>query len=319
MSKKSLHRFVSFISALVLFVVFAGYAQSQSAGPATTQTKPAAPAATPAAPPPAQAKLAAPAKPVAVSPPATTPPPAAKPAAASPPATTTSGFGSSGPALGLEQTDLVVSSGAVGLSVHRALGGEGVSLLGARWRLDWESRIARSGTSYVVTEGAQQIEFAAVGGAYLGPPGERIVPGPASGTLVRQRGDLTRDGFDAKGRLAWRDFGNGNRVTLSYDASGRLTRIDGPRGIFLAFTLDTAGRMVRIASSTGAAATYSYSGNDLVAVETPTAPPIAPAGTEVMRQQGRGNGTQVPERCTCRSQAAHRSWQHEVSASLLRR
>ena len=164
----------------------------------------------------------------------------------------------------------MVSAGAVGLRINRAYGGAGVGLLGAHWRIDWENRIERRGSSYVVTEGVRQIDFSLVDGAHLGPPGERIVT--EAGTLVRVRGDLTRDGFDTgTDRLArlWR------RQPCHRDLQLRQAgRIEGPRGIFLSFTFDPAGRVVQITSSTGEAVSYSYSGNDLVAVETSKAPTV---------------------------------------------
>lgn len=177
-------------------------------------------------------------------------------------------------ALEIAQTDFVVPAGAVSLPVYRVLVGSGSGLLGARWRLNWENRIARGGAGYVVSEAARQIEFVANGTEFVGPPGERLFIDGNTGALVRERGDLTRDGYDLQGRLAWRDFGNGNRATLHYDSAGRLSRIEGPFGAWLAFTLDDAGRLTRIDTSTGEAVTYTYSNSDLVSVETPSEAPV---------------------------------------------
>src|SRR5581483_11727210 len=177
------------------------------------------------------------------------------------------------PAFEVTATDIVAPAGAVSLPVQRTLVTDAAGYLGKHWRLNWENRIERKGSGYLISEGARQIEFAAVGNEIIGPSGERIVAESAN-TLVRVRPDLTRDGYDAQGRLAWRDFGNGNRAALQYDARGRLARIDGPRGTFLAFSFDPAGHLIRIASSTGEAVTYEYSGSDLVGVETPFEPMV---------------------------------------------
>jgi YD repeat-containing protein len=177
------------------------------------------------------------------------------------------------PALELSATDMVVPAGAVSLPVQRVFGGNARGLLGARWRLNWENRITRTAGGYLVSEGGREIQFAGSGGEFLGPPGERITIDDGTGVPVRIRGDLTRDVYDRQGRLARRDWGNGNSATLQYDAGGRLARIQGPHGTSLAFTFD-GGRVTRIESSTGEAVNYRYSGDELVAVETPSEPPV---------------------------------------------
>jgi RHS repeat-associated protein len=181
------------------------------------------------------------------------------------------------PPLEIATTDMVVAVGAVSLPLQRVLAssgtGTGAGYLGKRWRLNWENRISRNAGGYAISEGAQEIKFVSKDGGFIGPPGERVVMDAASGAPVRIRGDLTRDGYDAQGRLAWRDFGNGNRAVLQYDGAGRLARVEGPRGSFLAFTFN-GGRLTRVASSTGESVSYEYSSNELAGVETPTGPMV---------------------------------------------
>jgi RHS repeat-associated protein len=176
------------------------------------------------------------------------------------------------PPFSITMTDMVVPAGDVALVVQRTLAASGTGYLGKSWRLNWEDRITRNGSGYSISDSDGKVDFAARGSDFVGPPGQRIMVTPRAGP-VRVRGDLSRDGYDDKGRLWWRNFPTAEDFKVQYDQSGKLARIDGPHDAFLKFTYDN-GHITRIDSSTGEAVRYEYSSDDLVGVETASAPMV---------------------------------------------
>jgi YD repeat-containing protein len=176
------------------------------------------------------------------------------------------------PRFSVTATDMVVPAGDVALVVQRTLGNAN-GMLGKNWRLNWEDRIARTASGYLITEAGGRIEFASSGSDFVGPGGEHINVTPRAGP-VRVRGDRSADGYDSQGRLAWRNFMTGEDFKLQYDQAGRLVRIEGPNGAFLALAFDNAGHVTQINGSTDETVHYEYSGDDLVGVETPSAPKV---------------------------------------------
>ncbi len=162
--------------------------------------------------------------------------------------------------LTLAVTDLSVPAGAIPLNVVRSLRettGES-GLLGAHWRLNWESRAVQAGSQAVVEEGEDRIAFTLdeTTEQYVSSGGETLVFG--AGRTVWTLSDGRTRAFDEQGRLIESDERNGNVVRLEYDDAGRLTRISGPYNAELRLTSDERGRLTRIAGSNGATVQYAY-------------------------------------------------------------
>ena len=177
----------------------------------------------------------------------------------------------------LSVTDLTVQTGPVTLEVRRALlnAGREPGLLGNRWRLNWESRLIQAGSVILIEEATGAASFTRDGAKaeYKSAVGDRLVF-EKSGQAIRTKPDRTKEIFDAQGRLAERDYRNGNRAIVRYDQAGRLAKIDGPHGSFLRFTMDKAGRVTLVEASSTATVRYGYQGNNLTEVQRPPSSPI---------------------------------------------
>jgi RHS repeat-associated protein len=167
----------------------------------------------------------------------------------------------------LSHTDLVLPAGAVALEVERTLAAKPSKLgrLGGRWRLNWESSLARVDSLVMVEEAGVTTYFQQEGDIFRSPSGDRVVF-EQKGYAFRTRRDGTLDTFDPLGRLVRRDLGNGNIITVRWSPSNRLARIEGPKGTWLRLTVRKDGRMETIEASSGAKVQYTYAGDALVAV-----------------------------------------------------
>jgi RHS repeat-associated protein len=176
----------------------------------------------------------------------------------------------------LSVTDLTVQAGPLSLEVRRSLetGKGSPGLLGTRWRLNWESRLIQAGSLVLIEEMTGAASFTQDGarGEYKSAVGDRLVF-DKTGRATRTKPDGTKETFDAQGRLAERDYRNGNRAIVYYGPDGRLARIEGPRGSALRFTIDKAGRVTQIEASTTATVRYGYQSGELAEVQRPPAPP----------------------------------------------
>ncbi len=172
--------------------------------------------------------------------------------------------------LHLTVTDLVVPAGPIRLEISRTLEPQRTDrgLLGARWRLNWESRVVPRGQLMLLEEAPYPVAFTTSGTTpgYTSVTGDRLAI-ERDGRMVRTKLDGTRETFDVQGRLAERDYRNGNRATVRYGADGRIARIDGPRGSSIQFSADNQGRIMRIEASTGASARYAYTGDNLTEIQ----------------------------------------------------
>jgi RHS repeat-associated protein len=175
-------------------------------------------------------------------------------------------------------TDLRVPAGAISLALQRKLvpGRTPGGLLGARWRMNWDGRLARAVRRVQIDDWAGTVSFTQVGQRleFASASGERISFGPEGKALLTKK-DGGTETFDAAGRLIERTFHHGNKVVLRYTPAGRVSRVEGPGGGFLQFTYDGAGRIVRVTGSTGAEVRYTYAGGgDLAEVAVNGGTPV---------------------------------------------
>ncbi len=170
----------------------------------------------------------------------------------------------------LTTTDLVLRAGPIQLEISRTLDPQRTDrgLLGARWGLNWESRVVPRGPVLLIEEAPYPVAFTVTGTTpgYASVTGDRLVI-ERDGRSVRTKPDGTREAFDVQGKLIERNYRNGNRVTLHYDAGGRLSRLEGPKGSVIQFITDPAGRLTGIETSTGATIRYTYTKNELTEVQ----------------------------------------------------
>jgi YD repeat-containing protein len=147
--------------------------------------------------------------------------------------------------LRIASVDLVVPAGPVQLVVQRETSGRRDGALGPGWGLDWEARLVRAGDKVEIVDGSGAgVPFALVNGAWRSPAGERLEPG-ADGSAIRIRPDLTREHYDAGGRLQARELRNGNVVRFNYGSGGQPVEITGPFGAAIALRYDASGRGIR--------------------------------------------------------------------------
>ncbi|MDE2179886.1 MAG: hypothetical protein KGJ40_03440 [candidate division NC10 bacterium] len=176
----------------------------------------------------------------------------------------------------LSVTDLTVQAGPVSLEVRRSLetGKGSPGLLGARWRLNWESRLVQARPLVLIEEMTGAVSFTQDGarGEYKSAVGDRLVF-DKTGRVTRTKPDGTKETFDAKGRLVERDYRNGNKAIVQYGSDGRLARIEGPHGSALRFTIDKTGRLTQIEASTTATVRYVYQSGELAEVQRSPALP----------------------------------------------
>lgn len=160
----------------------------------------------------------------------------------------------------LSATDLIVPAGPVTLEVRRSLltQPDRPGLLGARWRMNWEPRLFRSGPQAVIHDDSREVVFKLDEATkrYRSPAGEVLVF--QADRAVRTSPDGSRETYDDRARLIEREDPRGNKTVLAYDADGRLSRIDGPFDVSLRLVTDADGRLTRIESSTGATVRYAY-------------------------------------------------------------
>lgn len=170
--------------------------------------------------------------------------------------------------------DMALQAGPVALEIERRLlppveadaasysGSVASGLLGARWRLNWESRLIHAGTMAVIEESRGATVFVREDETPNFRSGSGEFLELQSDGAIRRNPDGSSERYDASGRLVSRDERNGNQIKLTYGANGWLERIDGPFQSWLRLTT-VAGRLMRIESSAGDRVEYGYEGHPL--------------------------------------------------------
>ena len=157
-------------------------------------------------------------------------------------------------------TDMVVPAGPITLELTRSLQSEPgkPGLLGARWKLNWESTLSQSGGQAFLREADHTVYFTLDESTeqYVAPSGDYVVF--EANRSVRVTPDGRREIFDRRGRLVERLEPSNNRIVLKYNSRGVLSRIDGPDQSFVRFTIDSTGRLTRAESSSGDRVEYVY-------------------------------------------------------------
>jgi RHS repeat-associated protein len=167
--------------------------------------------------------------------------------------------------------DLQIQAGLMSLTLERDVAMPKLTpgAFGSQWRSNWENHLTRDreGGQIVIEDGAAIATFYLIANppnTYASLNGETLVFA-ASGTAERKWNGIA-DRYDRAGRLVERDYGNGNRFTVTYSPQGRLTRVQGPRQTSIDLTYDSNGRIIRAAASTGESSEYSYRGDALAQV-----------------------------------------------------
>lgn len=173
--------------------------------------------------------------------------------------------------LTLVTTDLVLPAGGIDLEVRRSLmhDKDSIGLLGSKWRLNWESRLFRSGPLVVIDEASGTKSFSQDSSRpekFIGFRGEWVVFNK-NGSTTRGKPNGTKESFDKLGRLIERDLRNSNKITLHYGSNGLLSRVEGPGGSSLQFDANEQGRVFRIQASNGTSVRYDYSKEGLSGVQ----------------------------------------------------
>ena len=171
-------------------------------------------------------------------------------------------------ALLLRHTDLEVRAGAVDLTVERVLQATpwDAGLLGAGWRLNWESRQGHLPERDHGSGNVVRPHYGADGklARVEGPKGAALsfVYGPDGRLASIESSSGARVSYTySQGNLTAVAVNGGPATRYGYNPEGRLVRLDGPRTGSVEFTYDAPGRVVSRRFADASQERYEYGEN----------------------------------------------------------